>query len=173
MDDSDVSFKYHMGVKCIDYQIFFDKVRGQPLKKYLTSVEDDTHGIIHFTFGGVGGNRVYSTVHQLINTYGFSYSNVAAMAVSAQPFFKLYLAQNPTIYAMSGRTFPLNCTGNITLLLTPTYPYSFHQIHRVSYHLSDIFTPSHSIHCQRLAMGQSRKSIEINHCPWGDWWPAM
>jgi hypothetical protein len=110
VEEPDVTFKYHLGVKCLDYQIFFDKVRGQPLKQYLTAVEDDTHGIIHFTLGGVGGTRAYQTVHKLINTYGFTYSNVAALAVSAQPFFKLYLAQNPAVYAMSGRTYPLNCT---------------------------------------------------------------
>ena len=99
-----------MGVQCTDYEKFFTKVKGKSLSTYLTAVEDDTHGIIHFTFGGVGGDQVYSTVHTLMDSYGFTYSNVAATAVSAQPFFKIYLAQDPIQYAANGRRYPLDCS---------------------------------------------------------------
>ena len=87
-----------MGVTCIDYENFFSQVNKQPLQTYLNGMEDDTHGIFHFTFGGVGGDQAIDSIDKLRNTYGFSYSNIVALAISAQPFFKKYLAvlkQNP------------------------------------------------------------------------------
>ena len=99
----DVIFKYHMGVRCADYQEFFDDVKGQPLESYLRQIEDNTHGIFHFTFGGVGGANAQRAINTLVEDYNFSYSNVAALAISAQPFFKKYLAVN--------KQTPINCTA--------------------------------------------------------------
>lgn len=105
-----VVYKYHMGVQCTDYGQFFSSIKRQPLNTYLTTMEDDTHGIFHFTFGGVGGDRAVSTINKLIGDYGFSVSNAMALAVSAQPFFKIYLASNPAHYERGGKVYPLNCT---------------------------------------------------------------
>lgn len=100
--DRDVVFKYHMGVTCDDYTGFFSQVNGQPLETYLNKMEDDTHGIFHFTFGGVGGDQAVNAVELLMDQYNFSYSNVAALAISAQPFFKKHLAV--------AKQTPVNCT---------------------------------------------------------------
>ena len=113
-DSRDVVFKYHMGVRCDDYTKFFDDVKGQPLETYLMAIEDNTHGIFHFTFGGVGGPQALKSVATLVEDFGFSYSNVAALAISAQPFFKKWLAVPSATYQ------PVNCTTqpwqNYTLL---------------------------------------------------------
>jgi hypothetical protein len=109
-NEREVVYKYHMGVQCTDYAQFFSSVKRQSLTNYLMLMEDDTHGIFHFTFGGVGGDRAVSTIHTLIDEYGFSYSNAMALAVSAQPFFKIYLASNPAHYERGGKLYPLNCT---------------------------------------------------------------
>ena len=101
--DRDIVFKYHMGVTCDAFQSFFSTIKGQPLEDYLFQMEDDTHGIFHFTFGGVGGTKAKEAVQNLRDNYGFSYSNVAALAISAQPFFKKYLATN--------NHAPVNCTS--------------------------------------------------------------
>ena len=100
--DRDVVFKYHMGVTCDDYSGFFSQVNGQPLETYLNKMEDDTHGIFHFTFGGVGGDQAVKAVGLLMDQFNFSYSNVAALAISAQPFFKKHLAV--------AKQTPVNCT---------------------------------------------------------------
>ena len=106
-----------MGVTCSDYSDFFGRINGNPLMTYLTEMEDDTHGIFHFTFGGVGGAPSYKAMKILMKDYGFSYSNVIAVAISAQPFFKKYLAVNKQI--------PVNCTakpwqlGALTTTLSP------------------------------------------------------
>jgi hypothetical protein len=99
----DVVFKYHMGVKCDDYASFFDAVKNQPLEIYLFQIEDNTHGIFHFTYGGVGGGQAIATVNTLVKDYNFSYSNIAALTINAQPFFKKYLAVD--------RPWPVNCTS--------------------------------------------------------------
>lgn len=113
----DVVFKYHMGVRCDDYDSFFDAVRNQPLETYLDTIEDNTHGIFHFTYGGVGGEQAINTVTTLVNQYNFSYSNIAALAINAQPFFKKYLAVN--------HQWPVNCTSkpwqNFSMV-SPSYP---------------------------------------------------
>ena len=100
--ERDVVFKYHMGVTCNDYTGFFSQVNGQPLETYLNKMEDDTHGIFHFTFGGVGGDQAVNAVEVLMSQFNFTYSNVAALAISAQPFFKKHLA--------IAKKTPVNCT---------------------------------------------------------------
>ena len=92
-----------MGIGCSKYTKFFKNVRGDPLQTYLLNMEDDTHGIFHFTFAGVGGDKAYAAVETLINTYGFSYSNIGALTVSAQHYFKKQLAGEIA-------NFPVNCT---------------------------------------------------------------
>ena len=87
-------FKPHSGVVCDDWTLFFGLVKGNPLQTYLDAIEDGTHGTFHFTFGGVGGNVAMATVKSLMEDYGFSYSNIASLAVSAQAFFKKVLASN-------------------------------------------------------------------------------
>ena len=101
----DLVFKYHMGVHCIDYENFFKRVKGEPLSTYLTAIEDDTHGIFHFTLGGIGGDSVVAATEILMKDYGFSWSNIAALSVSAQPFFKTNLAVVST-------EAPVNCTDD-------------------------------------------------------------
>jgi hypothetical protein len=115
MTDYNVVYKYHQGVQCGDYTKFFETCKNQPLTTYLNNMEDDTHGIFHFTFGGVGGTQATTTVATLKKTYGFSDSNIVALAVSAQTFFKYWMAQNTKDWTlhnevMMGYAFPLNCT---------------------------------------------------------------
>jgi hypothetical protein len=53
----------YSGVSCADYSGFLeDEVHGNPLSKFLDGAEDSTHGNIHFTFGGSGGNFADTTV---------------------------------------------------------------------------------------------------------------
>jgi hypothetical protein len=109
--ESSVVFRQYMGVQCADYVRFFETTKGQPLVTYLSHMEDGTHGLFHFTFGGVGGDTVVATCNSLANDYGFSQSNIVAMAISAQVFFKFYLAQDPDEYFMKeGKDFPLTCS---------------------------------------------------------------
>ena len=100
----DVVFKYHMGVRCDDYATFFEEVKSMPLETYLFQIEDNTHGIFHFTYGGVGGPQATATIATLVSDYNFTYSNIAALTINAQPFFKKYLAVD--------RPWPVNCTDH-------------------------------------------------------------
>ena len=100
----DTVFKFHMGVNCTDYRTFFKFINGKSLERYLISMEDDTHGIFHFTLGGVGGDNAAFTTNMLIANYGFTASNIAALSVSAQHFFKKHLALS--------HDDPVNCSSN-------------------------------------------------------------
>ena len=100
----DLVFKMHMGVVCDDYTAFFGRVNGKSFETYLLAIENDTHGIFHFTFGGVGGKMARASVKVLMDTFGFTYSNIATLATAAQPFFKKYLALS--------HSDPVNCTAN-------------------------------------------------------------
>ena len=93
-----------MGVRCTDYDSFFAKNKGKSFETYLLAIENDTHGIFHYTFGGVGGKISYAAIKVLTEKYGFTDSNIATLAISAQPYFKKYLALN--------QTDPVNCTVN-------------------------------------------------------------
>jgi hypothetical protein len=55
----------------------------------LNTIEDEAHGFLHFTLGDVGGNVVMMAVKSPMEDYGFSYSNIASLAISAQAFFKI------------------------------------------------------------------------------------
>ena len=97
-------FTFHMGVNCTDYDTFFNYIDGKPVQTFLHAAEDDTHGKFHFTFGGVGGPQADASVQSLINVYNLSYSNIAALTISAQHFYKKYLALS--------HTYPVLCTDN-------------------------------------------------------------
>jgi hypothetical protein len=113
MKDFDVYYKHHEGVQCDDLSLFFANSKNQPLQTYLITMEDDTHGLVHFTFGGVGGDHAYATTTILQATYGFAAADVIALEVSAQAFFKEYLAQDVADYnEFTGLAFPLNCTAD-------------------------------------------------------------
>jgi hypothetical protein len=116
MSYHDLVYKHHLGVHCEDFAVFFRNCKDQPLETYLNRMEDDTHGMLHFTFGGVGGDHAVATVATLQNIYGFSPENVVALDVSAQAFTKFYLAMNVADFnergQSSGKVFPLNCTTN-------------------------------------------------------------
>ena len=97
-------FKFHMGVGCTNYELFFNYVKAKSLQVYLISMEDDTHGLFHFTLGGVGGDQADAAAGVLQSTYQFTASNLAALSVSAQHFFKKHLALS--------HDDPVNCTAN-------------------------------------------------------------
>ena len=103
-NSSHLVFKPHGGVVCSDFSSFYGSVKGKPLQTYLIKIEDGTHGTFHFTFGGVGGNAAMEAVNSLIDNYGFTYSNIGSLAVSAQAFYKKYLALS--------KDDPVNCTAN-------------------------------------------------------------
>ena len=90
------SLTYHLGVTCKEYQTFFDKVRGQPLHIYLSLVEKETLSMAKSTFAGVGGDRGYDMIQQLMDNYGFTLPIVLTTTASAHPFFTHYLRRNPT-----------------------------------------------------------------------------
>ena len=93
-----------MGINCSIYQTYFEYIRNQPLQTSLKSMEDDTHGIFHFTFGGVGGDNAVATTNDLMVHHGFTFSNIVALSGSAQRFFKMHFAE--------GLEYPINCTGS-------------------------------------------------------------
>lgn len=97
-------FKFHKGVNCTNYAMFMSYMQGRSLETYLVSMEDDTHGIFHFTLGGVGGDVAQVAVNKLRDKYNFSDSNIAALAVSAQHYFKRNLANS--------QVYPLSCSAN-------------------------------------------------------------
>lgn len=98
-------FKFHKGVNCTNYKEFMTYIQGRSLETYLVSMEDDIHGIFHFTLGGVGGD-VAAVAIDLLRAcpYNFTDSNIAALAVSAQHYFKKNLANS--------KTFPMVCTSD-------------------------------------------------------------
>ena len=100
--NKDAVYKMHMGVTCDDYTSFFKFNAGKSFETYLLAIENDTHGIFHFTFGGVGGTMAAAAVKKLINDFGFTISNIGTLASTAQPFFKKNLALS--------HEYPLNCT---------------------------------------------------------------
>jgi len=104
---------YYSGVTCTDLDIFIeDHVVDQPLVEYLTSAEDDSHGKIHFSFGGAGGDYAYSVNQYLMKHHGFSDQMLIVAAQAAQTFFKFYLAIPPeTFEYLNGFPFPLNCSA--------------------------------------------------------------
>jgi hypothetical protein len=50
--------------------------------------EDDIHGIIHFTFGGIGGDYADSVNQKLVSDYGVTDECLGESAISSQKFFK-------------------------------------------------------------------------------------
>lgn len=100
----DAVFKSHMGVHCSDYDSFFTITKGKSFEFYLSAIESDTHGSFHYTFGGVGGKISEAAIEILTLRYGFTLSNIATLATSAQAFFKKNLARS--------HTDPVNCTAN-------------------------------------------------------------
>jgi hypothetical protein len=109
-DISDVIFLYYEGVTCDDYTTFVEEFKDQSLSYFLQHTEDDVHGIIHFTFGGQGGTHANSVVDTLRNDYGFTDNYVALLALSAQSFFKFYMAISAE--TTPGGGYPLNCTAD-------------------------------------------------------------
>ena len=107
--NSHLVFKHYDGVRCNDFAAFFVAVTGNPLQIYLNSIEDETHGNLHFTFGGVGGNAAMEAVNSLIDNYGFTYSNIGSLAASAQGFFKSNFLLKSLLF---NNDHPVNCTAN-------------------------------------------------------------
>jgi hypothetical protein len=101
--NKDAVYKMHMGVVCDDYTKFFEFNSGKSFETFLLAIENDTHGIFHFTFGGVGGTMAAAAVKRLMNDFGFTVSNIGTLASTAQPFFKKNLALS--------HEYPLNCTA--------------------------------------------------------------
>lgn len=101
--NKDAVYKMHMGVVCDDYTKFFEMNNGKSFETFLLAIENDTHGIFHFTFGGVGGKMAAAAVKKLMNDFGFSVSNIGTLASTAQPFFKKNLALS--------HEYPVNCTA--------------------------------------------------------------
>lgn len=99
-----VIFKFHMGVNCSTYRSYFAYIDAKPLQTSLINMENDIHGIFHFTFGGVGGDHAVLTANNLKDNHGFTSSNLIALSGSAQHFFKKHFA--------SGLGYPLNCTAS-------------------------------------------------------------
>ena len=50
------------GVKCAEFEFLLNKIRDKPFSDFLQYAEDTAHGIIHFTFGGSGGDHAYEVV---------------------------------------------------------------------------------------------------------------
>ena len=95
-------YRMHSGVMCSDYSMFFSVVKEAPLETFLLTIEDGTHGALHFTYGGVGGDVSMAVVKVLREEFGFTTSNIIALAQSAQPYNKKALALS--------FDSPLNCT---------------------------------------------------------------
>jgi hypothetical protein len=81
--------RQRVGVVCADYTALFDAVRGQPLATYLAAVDDATHLGMRLALGGVGGDRAAAAAQTLMETYGFTDGDVAAVAASLRPLVQL------------------------------------------------------------------------------------
>jgi len=63
-------------------------VVGQPMESMLTTAEDESHGNIHFAFGGSGGEHCVAIDKVLQSEYGFSTKDLLVISVMSQKFFK-------------------------------------------------------------------------------------
>jgi hypothetical protein len=80
---------YYTGVNCDSYKKFLgDHVNNQPMENYLKFAEEDVHGIIHFTFGGIGGDYAAVVNQQMKEKYGVSDQCIGESALSTQQYFK-------------------------------------------------------------------------------------
>eukprot|EP01035_Chromulina_nebulosa_P020437 gene20437-26519_t len=104
---------YYNGVNCRDYENFVSReCNGNPLVTLLTDVEDDVHGKVHFTVGGSGGDKCIEVDDYLMNTYGFEWKDMVAIAQSSQRYFKTYITMYPTWDEEKFGPYPLDCSAN-------------------------------------------------------------
>ncbi len=119
--------QYYSGVTCDDYSDFITYFAvNKSLASYLLSAEDQIHGIIHFTFGGAGGDYADAQDQLLTDKYNFTDEYRVVVTQSAQTFFKKFIVTNPEAYETNfGVPFPLNCSSNPWsdgILSTTAYP---------------------------------------------------
>ena len=52
----------YSGVTCNGLEDLANLVRDQPFSNFLLYAEDNAHGMLHFTFGGAGGDHAFAVV---------------------------------------------------------------------------------------------------------------
>ena len=108
VDVSEHIVKPYMGSTCEDLKRFLnDYTKNKQLITFLESAEDIIHGYIHFTFGGMGGQRATEIDTILRDKYGLSNTHLYYVAESAHKFYKTHLSNMDLTYVN-----PLNCTKN-------------------------------------------------------------
>jgi len=92
-----VSFEYlrlYQGATCAMLENYIKSyVKDSSLKSMLETAEDNTHGNIHFAFGGSGGDTCALVDKQLQDDYGFTTTDLIGISLASQTAFKV---QSPT-----------------------------------------------------------------------------
>lgn len=86
----DKFYRYmYSGDTCTNLEQFVvGTVVGGSLSNFMEHCEDNIHGIIHFTFGGVGGDNAYEVNQKLQQDYGFTETDLLVVARNTQSFVK-------------------------------------------------------------------------------------
>lgn len=85
---------YYRGVDVIDYLGLLNEVYQQPASSFLTYAEDQSHGNIHFTIAGAGGDYSNQVNSYLQSTYEFTDEDLLICAKASQTFFKLWITRS-------------------------------------------------------------------------------
>lgn len=79
----------YAGVTCYDYWDFLNtSAYDHSLGDILLSMEDKTHGPIHFAFGGAGGDRAAENEQIFRDKYGFDDSEIIYLNFNTHAFIK-------------------------------------------------------------------------------------
>lgn len=104
----------YSGDSCTNLQQFVvGIVVGGTLSNFMEHCEDNIHGIIHFTFGGVGGDNAYAVNQKLQQDYGFTETDLIVIARNAQTFVKNvypFYFNNEKWETGNSMEYPVSCT---------------------------------------------------------------
>lgn len=114
--DMDKFYRFmYSGDNCNNLATFVQsEVVGGTLSNFMQHCEDNIHGVIHFTFGGVGGDFAYEMNQKLKTEYGFNDIDLVVIARVTQTFVKnVYPFYNNDEKFVAGTSmeFPIQCTS--------------------------------------------------------------
>jgi hypothetical protein len=108
------TLQYYDGVDCSDYHRFIKKIKGESIVDFLSKVEDGTHGNLHFTIAGAGGDLAKKANDYLRENYNFNDNDIVVLARAGQKFFKYQLTEALTIndeFKIHAGTLPVICSN--------------------------------------------------------------
>lgn len=118
-DITEVSYKTrstYSGVNYHQYTTFVAQVYQQPLSFLLLGLEGGTHGSVHFTFGGAGGEYSHRAINYLIDRYNLTIDDVMVAAIASSVFFKAHMD-----WTRIGTSSPLHCWHADSTLLNGAF----------------------------------------------------